>query len=74
MFRDTNQKKEDKMKKKEVIAIISLIITVICLIVLPRWYYHTYSIASTINIINAIYTTAAVEIGLLGGLIISFRK
>jgi len=62
------------MKKKEVIAVISLIITVICLIVLPRLYYHTNNPADTINLINAIYTTAAVEIGLLGGLIISFRK
>ena len=62
------------MKKKEVIAVISLIITVICLIVLPRWYYHTNNPADTINLINAIYTAAAVEIGLLGGLIISFRK
>ena len=63
----------NKMEKKEIIAVISLVIAVFCLIVLPRWYYHTYNVASTINIINAIYTTAAVEIGLLGALIISFR-
>jgi len=62
------------MKKKEIIAVISLIITVICLIVLPRLYYHTNNPVDTIDLIYAIFTTAAVEIGLLGGLIISFRK
>ncbi|RXG63281.1 hypothetical protein ES695_18115 [Candidatus Atribacteria bacterium 1244-E10-H5-B2] len=62
------------MSKIEITAIIILIITVVCLIVLPRWYYHTHSTASTINIINAIYIATAVEIILLGGLIISFRK
>jgi len=56
------------------IAIIILIITVICLIVLPRLYYHKNNPADTIDIITAIYTVSAVEIGLLGGLIISFRK
>ncbi|GAI88529.1 unnamed protein product [marine sediment metagenome] len=58
--------------KREVIAIIILIITVICLIVLPRLYYHKGDPVDTIDLINAIYTATAVEIGLLGGLIISF--
>ena len=70
MMKRKKKKEEDKMEKKEFIAIISLIITVICLIVLPRWYYHTYRTASTIDLIYAIFITAAVEIGLLGGLIV----
>jgi len=62
------------VKKKEFKAIIILIITVICLIVLPRLYYHTDNPVDTIDLIYAIFTTSAVEIGLLGGLIISIRK
>ncbi len=58
------------MEKKEVIAIISVIITVICLIVLPRWYYHANNPADTIDLIYAIYIATAVEIILLGGLIV----
>lgn len=38
----------------------------ICLIVLPRWYYQTHSTASTMSIINAIYTSTAVEIRITG--------
>ena len=73
------------MKKKEFVAIIIVIITMICLIVLPRLYYHVNNPADTIDIITAIYATSAVEvnaiyatsvvqIGLLAGLIIAFRK
>lgn len=62
------------MSKIEVTAIIILIITVICLIVLPRLFYHKGDPVDTIDIINAIYTTSAVKIVLLGGLIISLKK
>jgi hypothetical protein len=69
------------MSKIEITAIIILIITVVCLIVLPRLFYRKKNPVDTIEIIYAIFTTAAVEIGLLGGLIvllmgliISFRK
>ena len=72
------------MSKIEITAIIILIITVVCLIVLPRLYYRkkrknfTNNPIDTIAIINAIYTAAAVQIGLiigiLGGLIISLRR
>ena len=69
------------MSKIEVTAIIILIITVVCLIVLPRLFYRKKNPVDTIEIIYAIFTTAAVEIGLLGGLIvllmgliISFKK
>lgn len=69
------------MSKIEVTAIIILIITVVCLIVLPRLFYRKKNPVDTIEIIYAIFTTAAVEVGLLGGLIvllmgliISFRK
>jgi len=73
------------MKKKEFKALIILIITVVCLIVLPRLYYHTRNPVDTTDIITAIYnasaieitaiyTVAAVQVGLLGGLIISLRK
>ncbi|MBA7582128.1 hypothetical protein ES708_24048 [subsurface metagenome] len=58
---------------KGFIAIIILIITVICLIVLPRLYYRKKNPVGTIEIIYAIFTTSAVEIGLLGGLIISLH-
>ncbi|MBA7555298.1 hypothetical protein ES705_47956 [subsurface metagenome] len=73
------------MKKKEYIAIMIVIITVVCLIVLPRLYYHTNNPGDTTDIItaiyatsatevNAIYSTSVVQIGLLAGLIIAFRK
>ncbi|RXG63807.1 hypothetical protein ES695_15520 [Candidatus Atribacteria bacterium 1244-E10-H5-B2] len=62
------------MKKKEFKAMIILIITVVCLIAIPRLYYHANNPADTIDLIYAIFTTSAVEIGLLGGLIISLRK
>jgi len=72
------------MSKIEYIAIIILIIIVVCLIVLPRLYYRkkrknfTKNPVDTIAIITAIYTAAAVQIsliiGILGGLIVSFRK
>ncbi len=58
------------MSKIEFIAIIILIITVVCLIVLPRLYYHKGDSVDTIDLINAIYTAIAVEIILLGGLIV----
>lgn len=64
------KRKEDKMKKKEVIAIVGAIIGVICLIVVPRWYYQAHSTASAVDIINAIYFAAAAEVTLLGGLIL----
>ncbi|MBA7543406.1 hypothetical protein ES705_35737 [subsurface metagenome] len=59
--------------KKEVIAIIILIITVTCLIVLPRLFYHRGDPVDTIDIIYAVYTATAVEVGLLGGLIVLLR-
>ena len=62
------------MENKEVIAVIILIIVVICAIVLPRWYYKTHSTIDTVAIVTAIYTAAALEIGVLGGLIMAFRK
>lgn len=71
---EVSKRREDKMKKREVIAIIGAIIGVICLIVVPRWYYQTRSATSTIDIITAIYTAAAIEVTLLGGLIMSIRK
>ena len=64
------------MSKIEYVAIIILIITVVCLIVLPRLYYHkkrknfTNNPADTIAIITAIYTASAVQVGLLGGMIV----
>ena len=67
-----SKRKEDKMKIKEGVAVTSLIIVAICLIILPRWYYTTNNPADTIDLIYAIFTTAAVEIALLGGLIIAF--
>jgi len=76
------------MSNIEVIAIkiliITVIITVVCFIVLPRLYYRkkrknfTKNPADTNDIINAIYIAAVVQIsliiGILGVLIISFRK
>jgi len=64
------------MSKIEYVAIIILIITVVCLIVLPRLYYRkkrknfTKNPADTIAIITAIYTASAVQVGLLGGMIV----
>ncbi|MBA7519202.1 hypothetical protein ES705_11277 [subsurface metagenome] len=79
------------MSNKEYVAIIIVIITMICLIVIPRLYYRkkrknfTNNPGDTTGIItaiynasavevNAIYTTSVVQIGLLAGLIIAFRK
>ena len=62
------------MSKIQYISIIIVIITMICLIVIPRLYYRKKNPVGTIEIIYAIYTTSMVQIGLLGGLIISFRK
>jgi hypothetical protein len=73
------------MGKKEYVAIIIVIITMICLIVIPRLYCHANNPGDTAGIITAIYATSAVEvnaiystsvvqIGLLAGLIIAFRK
>lgn len=71
---EVSKGKEDKMKKREIIAVMGAIIGVICLIVVPRVYYQTHSATSTIDIVNAIYTAAAIEVTLLGGLIMSIRK
>jgi hypothetical protein len=71
---EVSERKERKMEKKEIISVITLVTVVVCLIVLPRWYYQTRNPVDTIDLIYAIFTAAAVEIGILGGLIISLRK
>jgi len=58
------------MSKIEVTAIIILIITMICLIVLPRLYYRKKKPVDTIDLIYAIYITSAIQVGLLGGMIV----
>ena len=62
------------MSNIELISIIILIITVVCLFVLPRLYYRKKNPVDTIEIIYAIYITSAVKIALLMGLIISLRQ
>ena len=78
------------MSKIQYISTIIVIITMICLIVIPRLYYRkkrknltknpaditdviTAIYATSATEVNAIYATSIVQIGLLGGLIISLQ-
>lgn len=58
------------MSNKEYVAIIIVIVTMVCLLIIPRLYYHTNNPADITDIITAIYITSAVKTVLLGVLII----